>query len=55
MNVQVLMINDATLTISFPLPAWGEVQQQQVFMINDANLTALEFHKNQVLIISSLH
>jgi hypothetical protein len=38
------MINDDTFTISFPVTAWDEVQQQE-FMINDANLTVPEFHK----------
>ncbi len=45
--MQVFIINDDTLIISFLLTAWGEVQQQQVFMINYVNLTALQFHDNR--------
>ena len=31
------MINNVILTVSFPITAGDEVQQQQVFMINDVN------------------
>jgi hypothetical protein len=57
-NVQVFMINDATLTISVPSQQLRTEKLgwclSTLFMINDANLTDIEFHKfhnPQVLVI----